>query len=99
MGHAPWGVRRLTSTLRALKRSPSGVSVYQPSALLVVKSGLMRRKPMRGAKSAKWVAGAAIIALAATACGGGDDDADKGSKTAKGAVNPDGIFSVEVGEP
>ncbi|WP_405938646.1 ABC transporter substrate-binding protein [Streptomyces sp. NBC_00726] len=54
---------------------------------------------MRGAKSAKWVAGAAIIALAATACGGGDDDADKGSKTAKGAVNPDGIFSVEVGEP
>ncbi|MFF9346179.1 ABC transporter substrate-binding protein [Streptomyces sp. NPDC014734] len=37
---------------------------------------------MRGAKSAKWVAGAAIIALAATACGGGDgdkkDDAGKG---------------------
>ncbi|WP_327709034.1 ABC transporter substrate-binding protein [Streptomyces sp. NBC_00464] len=54
---------------------------------------------MRGAKSAKWVAGAAIIALAATACGGGDDDADKGKGSAKGAVNADGIFSVEVGEP
>lgn len=54
---------------------------------------------MRGAKSAKWVAGAAIIALAATACGGGDSDADKGKDGAKGAVNADGIFSVEVGEP
>lgn len=54
---------------------------------------------MRGAKSAKWVAGAAIIALAATACGGGDDDADKSKGGSKGAVNADGIFSVEVGEP
>lgn len=36
---------------------------------------------MRGAKSAKWVAGAAVVALAATACGGGDGDS-KG----KGAV-------------
>ena len=52
---------------------------------------------MRGAKSAKWVAGAAIIALAATACGGGDSG--DGDKSAKGAVDPDGIFSVEVGEP
>ncbi|MFE7709557.1 ABC transporter substrate-binding protein, partial [Streptomyces sp. NPDC057486] len=55
---------------------------------------------MRGAKSAKWVAGAAIIALAATACGGGDDSGKgKGSDSGKGAVNANGIFSVEVGEP
>ncbi|WP_420035407.1 peptide ABC transporter substrate-binding protein [Streptomyces sp. cg28] len=51
---------------------------------------------MRGAKSAKWVAGAAIIALAATACGGSDNDGDKGSA---GAVDPNGTFSVETGEP
>lgn len=54
---------------------------------------------MRGAKSAKWVAGAAIIALAATACGGNDDDSAKSGGSAKGAVDPNGIFSVEVGEP
>ncbi|MER0448057.1 ABC transporter substrate-binding protein [Streptomyces sp. Edi4] len=50
---------------------------------------------MRGATSAKWVAGAAIIALAATACGGGG----KSDSGAKGAVDPNGIFSVELGEP
>ncbi|MYT76007.1 MULTISPECIES: ABC transporter substrate-binding protein [unclassified Streptomyces] len=50
---------------------------------------------MRGAKSAKWVAGAAIIALAATACGGSDSD----SGDSKAAVDPNGTFSVEVGEP
>jgi oligopeptide transport system substrate-binding protein len=50
---------------------------------------------MRGAKSAKWVAGAIVVALAATACGGSkDSDAE-----AKGEVDPNGIFSVEVGEP
>nr|WSX49968.1 ABC transporter substrate-binding protein [Streptomyces sp. NBC_00974] len=49
---------------------------------------------MRGAKSAKWVTGAIVVALAATACGGGDDKA-----TAKGEVDPNGIYSVEVGEP
>lgn len=49
---------------------------------------------MRGAKSAKWVAGAIVVALAATACGGGGDKA-----AAKGEVDPNGIFSVEVGEP
>ncbi|MFD6987081.1 ABC transporter substrate-binding protein, partial [Streptomyces sp. NPDC059956] len=50
---------------------------------------------MRGAKSAKWVAGAIVVALAATACGGG------GGKEAgaKGEVDPNGIFSIEVGEP
>ncbi|MFD7707908.1 ABC transporter substrate-binding protein [Streptomyces sp. NPDC059785] len=50
---------------------------------------------MRGAKSAKWVAMAAVVALGATACGGGDDD-NSGSKA---AVDPNGKFSVEVGEP
>ncbi|MEW2487294.1 hypothetical protein [Streptomyces sp. NPDC048411] len=45
---------------------------------------------MRGAKSAKWVAGAAIIALAATACGGGDSGKGKGGDNANGAVNPNG---------
>ncbi|MFC8515972.1 ABC transporter substrate-binding protein [Streptomyces sp. NPDC057257] len=51
---------------------------------------------MRGAKSAKWVAIAAVVALGATACGGGSDD--KGSDS-KAAVDPNGRFSVEVGEP
>lgn len=51
---------------------------------------------MRGAKSAKWVAGAIVVALAATACGGGKSDG--GSSDAK-AVDPNGIFSVELGEP
>lgn len=50
---------------------------------------------MRGAKSAKWVAIAAVVALSATACGGGsDDDGDS-----KAAIDPNGTFSVEVGEP
>ncbi|MCX5233375.1 ABC transporter substrate-binding protein [Streptomyces sp. NBC_00233] len=52
---------------------------------------------MRGAKSAKWVAGAIVVALAATACGGGTGGSDSGD--AKGAVDPNGIFSVELGEP
>ncbi|CAM5658019.1 peptide ABC transporter substrate-binding protein [Streptomyces badius] len=38
---------------------------------------------MRGAKSAKWVAGAAVIALAATACGG-SDSSDEGKKNTSG---------------
>ncbi|MFD5698380.1 peptide ABC transporter substrate-binding protein [Streptomyces lasiicapitis] len=48
---------------------------------------------MRGAKSAKWVAIAGVVALTATACGGGDDD--KGS----GKVDPKGIVSYANGEP
>ncbi|MFD8077547.1 ABC transporter substrate-binding protein [Streptomyces sp. NPDC059718] len=52
---------------------------------------------MRGAKSATWVAGAIIVAMAATACGGGGGD--KGSSNDAGGVNPNGKFSVEVGEP
>ncbi|MET7716071.1 ABC transporter substrate-binding protein [Streptomyces sp. NPDC005407] len=50
---------------------------------------------MRGAKSAKWVAGAIVVALAATACGGGGDS----GSDAKGEVDPNGIFSIELGEP
>ncbi|MFJ9825899.1 ABC transporter substrate-binding protein [Streptomyces sp. NPDC101160] len=51
---------------------------------------------MRGAKSAKWVAGAIVVALAATACGGGKSD---GGSDAKGKVDPNGIYSIELGEP
>ncbi|WP_059013189.1 peptide ABC transporter substrate-binding protein [Streptomyces specialis] len=47
---------------------------------------------MRGARSAKWVATAIVVALAATACGGSDDGGD-------GAGNPDGIVRVDGGEP
>ncbi|MFJ2812083.1 ABC transporter substrate-binding protein [Streptomyces sp. NPDC087294] len=45
---------------------------------------------MRGARSAKWVAIAAVVALGATACGGGGDGASGGS---------DGSVSMEIGEP
>ena len=38
---------------------------------------------MRGAKSAKWVAGAIIVAMAATACGSSDGK-DKSSKNPSG---------------
>ncbi|GGU72692.1 peptide ABC transporter substrate-binding protein [Streptomyces litmocidini] len=47
---------------------------------------------MRGAKSAKWVVGAIVVALAATACGGGNDN--KGSD-AKGG----GVFRMGITEP
>lgn len=52
---------------------------------------------MRGAKSAKWVAGAAIIALAATACGGNDKDSDSGMNSGK--ADPNGILTAQLGEP
>ncbi|MFF4758523.1 ABC transporter substrate-binding protein [Streptomyces sp. NPDC001292] len=52
---------------------------------------------MRGAKSAKWVAMAGVVALAATACGGGNGDSGNGSS--KAAVDPVGIFSYANGEP
>ncbi|MGW1144854.1 peptide ABC transporter substrate-binding protein [Streptomyces sp. NPDC002454] len=52
---------------------------------------------MRGAKSAKWVAIAAVVALGATACGGGESGDKGGDKS--GAIDPNGKFSVEVGEP
>ncbi|MGW0333836.1 peptide ABC transporter substrate-binding protein [Streptomyces sp. NPDC003011] len=51
---------------------------------------------MRGAKSAKWVAIAAAVALGATACGGGSGDSGDDTKA---AVDPNGKFSIEVGEP
>jgi oligopeptide transport system substrate-binding protein len=51
---------------------------------------------MRGAKSAKWVAIAAVVALGATACGGGSDE---GGSNSKAAIDPNGKFSIEVGEP
>ncbi|KAF4405030.1 MULTISPECIES: ABC transporter substrate-binding protein [Streptomyces] len=49
---------------------------------------------MRGARSAKWVAGAIVVAMAATACGGDSGD-DKKSASGK----PEGYVSIEVGEP
>ncbi|MBH5336801.1 ABC transporter substrate-binding protein [Streptomyces pactum] len=41
---------------------------------------------MRGAKSAKWVALAAVVAMAATACGGGDDDKDSKGEGSGGGI-------------
>ncbi|GGV80008.1 ABC transporter substrate-binding protein [Streptomyces massasporeus] len=52
---------------------------------------------MRGAKSAKWVAGAIVVALAATACGGGDDSA--GDDMNKGKADPNGIVTAQLSEP
>ncbi|MFJ4919666.1 ABC transporter substrate-binding protein [Streptomyces sp. NPDC088725] len=51
---------------------------------------------MRGAKSAKWVAGAAVVALAATACGSSDSGDGKGDKA---AVNAKGVYSYQSTEP
>ncbi|PZH07996.1 peptide ABC transporter substrate-binding protein [Streptomyces sp. NTH33] len=51
---------------------------------------------MRGARSAKWVAGAIVVALAATACGGGGSDKGDSPKK-KGALA--GYVSIDVGEP
>jgi ABC-type oligopeptide transport system substrate-binding subunit len=47
---------------------------------------------MRGAKSAKWVVGAAVVALAATACGGGSGDTKAGG-------SDDGIVRAWWGDP
>lgn len=51
---------------------------------------------MRGAKSAKWVAIAAVVALGATACGGGNDSS---SGKSSGTVDPSGVFSYQSSEP
>jgi oligopeptide transport system substrate-binding protein len=48
---------------------------------------------MRGARSAKWVAGAIVVALAATACGSGDDSDDEGGGGGGGG------FSLDIAEP
>ncbi|MFE2874690.1 ABC transporter substrate-binding protein [Streptomyces roseus] len=47
---------------------------------------------MRGATSAKWVVGAVIVAMAATACGGGDDSKDSAGKGG-------GTFRLGITEP
>ncbi len=52
---------------------------------------------MRGAKSAKWVAGAIVVALAATACGGGGSDS--GDDMNAGKADPNGILVAQLGEP
>ncbi|MEU9300535.1 peptide ABC transporter substrate-binding protein [Streptomyces sp. NPDC048269] len=49
---------------------------------------------MRGATSAKWVVGAVIVAMAATACGGGDGD-KKDNAGGKGG----GTFRLGITEP
>lgn len=54
---------------------------------------------MRGAKSAKWVAIATVVALGATACGGGDDSDSGSGDNSNAGVDPKGVFSVDVGEP
>ncbi|MFJ9355867.1 peptide ABC transporter substrate-binding protein [Streptomyces mirabilis] len=50
---------------------------------------------MRGAKSAKWVAGAIVIAFAATACGGSGDGGGDGKSSSKGG----GTFRMGITEP
>lgn len=52
---------------------------------------------MRGAKSAKWVAGAIVVALSATACGGGDKKSDSGMNSGK--ADPNGILVAQLSEP
>ncbi|MFB7868129.1 ABC transporter substrate-binding protein [Streptomyces sp. NPDC056069] len=49
---------------------------------------------MRGAMNARWVAGAIVVPLAATACGQGAE-----SNYASSGVDPNGIFSIALGEP
>lgn len=53
---------------------------------------------MRGAKSAKWVAGAIVIALAATACGSSDDNGG-GSDSGKGSGKNGGSWRMGITEP
>ncbi|MEV5505862.1 peptide ABC transporter substrate-binding protein [Streptomyces orinoci] len=50
---------------------------------------------MRGAKSAKWAACAIVVAMAATACGGGS----KSGNDDNAAVDPNGVFSYYNTEP
>ena len=50
---------------------------------------------MRGTARARWAVGAAVLALAATACGGGDDGGDEGG----GEAATGGSFSMYIGEP
>jgi oligopeptide transport system substrate-binding protein len=50
---------------------------------------------MRGTARARWAVGAAVLALAATACGGGDDGGEEGG----GEAATGGSFSMYIGEP
>lgn len=50
---------------------------------------------MRGATHARWIAGAAAVALAATACGGGDDDSGGSS----GSGDSGAVLSSSWGDP
>lgn len=52
---------------------------------------------MRGARSAKWVAGAIGVALAASACG--SDDSGSGDSNGDTGSGGDAVFSVDSGEP
>lgn len=52
---------------------------------------------MRGAKSAKWVAGAIVIALAATACGSSNDGG--GGDSGKGSGKSGGTWRMGITEP
>jgi oligopeptide transport system substrate-binding protein len=53
---------------------------------------------MRGAKSAKWVVGAAVIALAATACSS-SDDSDSKDKAKSSGSSSNGIVRAWWGDP
>jgi len=60
---------------------------------------------MRGLSQARWVAGAAVLALTVTACGG-DDTTDEGSGVPEatsggesGEVTQGGVLRTQVGEP
>ncbi|WP_367044783.1 ABC transporter substrate-binding protein [Streptomyces sp. Je 1-332] len=52
---------------------------------------------MRGAKSAKWVACAIAVTLAASACGGGGSDSSDDMN--KGKADPKGIVTAQLSEP
>ncbi|MFI0722357.1 ABC transporter substrate-binding protein [Streptomyces sp. NPDC021224] len=54
---------------------------------------------MRGAKSAKWVVGAAVIALAATACSSSDDSGDKKGSGDKASSSSAGVIRAWWGDP
>lgn len=53
---------------------------------------------MRGLPRARWIAGAAVLALAVTACGGGGDDTGSSDAPTSGG-DAGGTFRVYLGEP
>jgi ABC-type oligopeptide transport system substrate-binding subunit len=56
---------------------------------------------MRGLPRARWIAGAAVLALAVTACGGNDDSGDNNptNTTSSDSGDSGGTFKVYLGEP